>query len=47
MVALVVEVGCCFCILAVAATESSTHHAALIKAAAFFLCLGQDVISKV
>lgn len=47
MVALIVEVGCRFCIVAAAATESSTHHAALIKAAALFLCLGQDVIGEI
>lgn len=47
MVALIVEIGCCFCILVAAATESSTHHTVLIKAAPFFLCLVQDVISEV
>lgn len=47
MVALIVEVGCCFCILVATATEGSTHHTVLIKAAPFFLCLVQDVISKV
>lgn len=47
MVALIVEVGCCLCVLAATAPESSSDHTALIKAAPFFFCLVQDVISKV
>lgn len=47
MVALIVEVGCCLCILAAPALESSSYHTSLIKAAPFFFCLVQDVISKV